>query len=89
FQECAKTKVKTVIMPKVEDVMLGHLSVNQFRDVEVEDLLGRNPVELDMDSISKKITGNTILVTGAGGSIGSEICRQVSKFKPKKLLLLG
>lgn len=89
FQECAKTKAKTVIMPKVEDVMIGRVSVKQFRDVEVEDLLGRDPVELDMDSISKKITGNTILVTGAGGSIGSEICRQVSKFQPKKLLLLG
>jgi FlaA1/EpsC-like NDP-sugar epimerase len=89
FQECAKTKAKTVIMPKVEDVMVGRVSVKQFRDVEVEDLLGRDPVELDMESISKKITGNTILVTGAGGSIGSEICRQVSKFQPKKLLLLG
>ncbi|MCM3602188.1 polysaccharide biosynthesis protein [Robertmurraya korlensis] len=89
FQECAKTKAKTVIMPKVEDVMIGRVSVKQFRDVEVEDLLGRDPVELDMESISKKITGNTILVTGAGGSIGSELCRQVSKFQPKKLLLLG
>lgn len=89
FHECAKTKAKTVIMPKVEDVMLGRVTVKQFRDVEVEDLLGRDPVELDMESISKKITGNTILVTGAGGSIGSEICRQVSKFKPRKLLLLG
>ncbi|MGG7619575.1 polysaccharide biosynthesis protein [Bacillus coreaensis] len=89
FQECAKTKAKTVIMPKIEDVMLGRVTVKQFRDVEVEDLLGRDPVELDIESISKKITGNTILVTGAGGSIGSEICRQVSKFQPKKLLLLG
>jgi FlaA1/EpsC-like NDP-sugar epimerase len=89
FEECSGTKAKTVIMPKLEDVMLGRVSVNQFRDVQVEDLLGREPVELDIESISKKLTGKTILVTGAGGSIGSEICRQVCKFQPKKILLLG
>ncbi|OMF59354.1 hypothetical protein BK139_13205 [Paenibacillus sp. FSL R5-0490] len=89
YEECAGTRAKTVIMPLIEDVMLGNVSFNQFRDVQVEDLLGRDPVELDINSISKKLTGKTILVTGAGGSIGSEICRQVCKFKPKKLLLLG
>jgi FlaA1/EpsC-like NDP-sugar epimerase len=89
YQECSKTKAKTQIMPMIEDIVSGKVSVNQFREVQVEDLLGRDPVELDMKSISQKLTGKTILVTGAGGSIGSEICRQVSKFKPKKLLLLG
>lgn len=89
FEECSGTKAKTVIMPMIEDVMLGNVSVNQFRDVEVEDLLGREPVRLDIDSISEKLTGKTVLVTGAGGSIGSEICRQVCKFQPKKILLLG
>lgn len=89
FEECAGTKSKTVIMPMIEDVMLGKVSVNQFRDVQVEDLLGREPVKLDIDSISEKLTGKTVLVTGAGGSIGSEICRQVCKFKPEKILLLG
>ncbi|MGD6794147.1 polysaccharide biosynthesis protein [Metabacillus indicus] len=89
FEECGKTNVKTQMIPKIEDLMTGKVSVNEFREVKVEDLLGREPVELDIQSISKKITGNTVLVTGAGGSIGSEICRQVSKFKPKKLLLLG
>ncbi|MBY0158845.1 polysaccharide biosynthesis protein [Cytobacillus oceanisediminis] len=89
FEECAGTKAKTVIMPMIEDVMLGKVSVNQFRDVQVEDLLGREPVKLDIDSISEKLTGKTVLVTGAGGSIGSEICRQVCKFKPEKILLLG
>ncbi|GLB58990.1 polysaccharide biosynthesis protein [Cytobacillus sp. NCCP-133] len=89
YAECAGTKAKTVIMPMIEDVMLGNVSVNQFRDVEVEDLLGREPVKLDMESISVKLTGKTVLVTGAGGSIGSEICRQVCKFNPKKLVLLG
>lgn len=89
YQECSKTDAKTKVMPMIEDIITGKVSVNQFRDVQVEDLLGRDPVELDINSISKKIKGRTILVTGAGGSIGSEICRQVCKFGPKKLLLLG
>lgn len=89
YQECSKTNAKTQIMPMLEDIVSGKVSVNQFRDVQVEDLLGRDPVELDTQTISEKLTGKNILVTGAGGSIGSEICRQVSKFKPKKLLLLG
>ncbi len=89
YQECSKTKAQTKIMPMLEDIVTGKVSVNQFRDVQVEDLLGRDPVELDIQSISKKLTGKTILVTGAGGSIGSEICRQVCKFKPQKMLLLG
>ncbi|MBW3110306.1 polysaccharide biosynthesis protein [Bacillus sp. MCCB 382] len=89
YQECSKTNAKTQIMPMLEDIVSGKVSVNQFRDVQVEDLLGRDPVELDTKTISEKLTGKTILVTGAGGSIGSEICRQVSKFKPNKLLLLG
>ncbi|WP_078431940.1 polysaccharide biosynthesis protein [Metabacillus halosaccharovorans] len=89
YQECSKTKAKTKIMPMIEDIITGKVSVNQFRDVQVEDLLGRDPVELDIQSISNKLTDKTILVTGAGGSIGSEICRQVSRFNPKKLMLLG
>jgi FlaA1/EpsC-like NDP-sugar epimerase len=89
YQECSKTAAKIQIMPMIEDIVSGKVSVKQFRDVQVEDLLGREPVELDIKSISEKLTGKTILVTGAGGSIGSEICRQVSKFKPKKLVLLG
>jgi FlaA1/EpsC-like NDP-sugar epimerase len=89
FDECSKTKVKTQIMPMIEDIMLGKVAVNQFRDVEVEDLLGREPVELDIDGISEYITGKTVLVTGAGGSIGSEICRQICRFSPKKLVLVG
>jgi FlaA1/EpsC-like NDP-sugar epimerase len=89
FDECSKTKVKTQIMPMIEDIMLGKVAVNQFRDVEVEDLLGREPVELDIDGISESVTGKTVLVTGAGGSIGSEICRQICRFEPKKLVLVG
>ncbi|MBO0958859.1 polysaccharide biosynthesis protein [Neobacillus sp. MM2021_6] len=89
FLECAKTTAKTQILPMLEDLMTGKVSVNQFRDVQVEDLLGREPVELDIDSISENITNKVVLVTGAGGSIGSEICRQVARFHPRKLILLG
>ncbi|AEH52401.1 polysaccharide biosynthesis protein [Heyndrickxia coagulans] len=89
YEECAKTKAKTKVLPMLEDLITGKVSVNQIRDVQVEDLLGREPIELDMTMISEKLTGKTVLVTGAGGSIGSEICRQVAQFLPKKLLLLG
>lgn len=89
FQECAKTNAKTQILPMLEDLLTGKLSVNKFRDVQVQDLLGREPVELDIDVISEYVTEKVILVTGAGGSIGSEICRQISKFNPARLILLG
>ena len=89
IDECAKTNAKTQIMPMIEDIMLGKVSVNAFKDVKIDDLLGRDPVELEIDSISEYVTNKVVLVTGAGGSIGSEICRQISRFKPQKLLLLG
>jgi FlaA1/EpsC-like NDP-sugar epimerase len=89
FLECAKTKAKTQIIPMLEDLVMGKVSVNQFRDVQVEDLLGREPVELDLESISGYVTNKVVLVTGAGGSIGSEICRQISHFNPEKVILLG
>lgn len=88
-QLCEGENVEVFKMPNIENVMSGELEVNQLKKVEVEDLLGRDPVELDMASISKELTHKTILVTGAGGSIGSEICRQVCKFTPDKIILLG
>ncbi|MCM3386837.1 polysaccharide biosynthesis protein [Ureibacillus chungkukjangi] len=89
YEICSKTNAKVKIMPKVENVLTGNVSVNDMQDVKIEDLLGRDEVELDMIAISQKLTNKVILVTGAGGSIGSEICRQVLKFQPNKLLLLG
>lgn len=86
---CNIEGVELFKMPNIEDVLSGELEVNQLKKVEVEDLLGRDPVELDMALISKELTDKTILVTGAGGSIGSEICRQVCKFEPQKIILLG
>ncbi|QWG73449.1 polysaccharide biosynthesis protein [Bacillus mycoides] len=89
FEKCRKTKAKTQIVPMLEDLLDGKVSVNEVRDVQVEDLLGREPIQLDDAGIGEKIAGKTILVTGAGGSIGSEICRQVMKYKPAKIVLLG
>lgn len=83
------TGTEVLIMPNIDDVMAGKLEVSQLKKVEVEDLLGRDPVQLDDEGISDQIAGKTILVTGAGGSIGSEICRQVVKYKPTKLIILG
>lgn len=81
--------VDVLTMPNIEDVMSGRLEVNTLKKVEVEDLLGREPVELDFDGIEAEVSGRTILITGAGGSIGSEIVRQIAVFRPKKILLLG
>lgn len=89
FQECAKTNAKTKILPLLEDLVTGKVSINQFRDVQVEDLLGRVPVDIDIEGISEDITNKVVLVTGAGGSIGSEVARQISRFHPKQLILLG
>lgn len=86
---CNIEGVELFKMPNIEDVLSGEIEVNQLKRVEVEDLLGRDPVELDMALISQELTHKTILVTGAGGSIGSEICRQLCKFEPNKIILLG
>lgn len=89
MKRCVATGVRTQMIPRIEDLMTGKVSVNDIRDVKIEDLLGRDEVQLDMKAIKEKLTDKTILVTGAGGSIGSEICRQVAAFRPKSLILLG
>lgn len=83
------TGAEVLIMPNIDDIMAGRLEVSQLKKVEVEDLLGRDPIELDDQGILEQIVNKTVLVTGAGGSIGSELCRQIVKFKPRKLLILG
>ncbi|RHW30389.1 polysaccharide biosynthesis protein [Oceanobacillus profundus] len=87
--ECNKANVKVQMIPKIEDLMTGKISVSHLKNVEVEDLLGREPVKLDIGAISEYVTGSTVMVTGAGGSIGSEICRQLMRFAPEKILLVG
>lgn len=86
---CVDTGAKTQTIPRIEDLMTGKVCVNEIRDVRIEDLLGREEVKLDMNAIADQISNKTILVTGAGGSIGSEICRQIARFEPKEILILG
>lgn len=80
---------KLNIMPSMEEIAEGKVNFSKLKDIDVVDLLGREEVKLDIEQIKEKITDKVILVTGAGGSIGSEICRQVMRFNPRKLLLLG
>ncbi|MBT2581233.1 nucleoside-diphosphate sugar epimerase/dehydratase [Planococcus sp. ISL-109] len=89
IKNCMDTGIKTQTIPLIEDIMTGKVSVTDIQDVKIEDLLGREEVKLDMNKIADQLTDKTILVTGAGGSIGSEICRQIARFGPKQLLLLG
>ncbi|MCE5184898.1 MAG: polysaccharide biosynthesis protein [Planctomycetaceae bacterium] len=87
-QVCQGTKLRFSTIPSLTDIAAGKLKVSQMRDVDINDLLGREVVHLDLEQIAAFLTGKVILVTGAGGSIGSEMCRQVCAFKPKLLLLV-
>jgi FlaA1/EpsC-like NDP-sugar epimerase len=86
---CRQLGVKIQTLPGVYEIMDGKVSLKQLRDIQIEDLLGRPPVYMDMARIGEYLHGRKVLITGAGGSIGSEICRQVALFKPKCIVLLG
>jgi len=75
-------------VPRMEDIVSGRHSITELREVAIEDLLGRDPVTLDWQAISKGLTGRSVLVSGGGGSIGSELCRQIAKLQPSKLIIL-
>lgn len=90
LQMCNKLGIKCYKMPKVETVVQGlHQPGSGFQKIDITDLLGRQEIRLDESRLGAELTGKTILVTGAGGSIGSEICRQVSRFNPERIVLLG
>jgi len=84
-EQCG-TRFKTV--PALPDILSGKGSIREFRDVHLEDLLGRDPVEIDLRSVRKQIERRVVLVTGAAGSIGSELCRQILEYRPSTLLCL-
>lgn len=86
---CKNTGVKLKMIPRLNDLISGKVSLNKIREVSVEDLLGRDPIRTDLEGIMNYVKDKVVLVTGAGGSIGSELCRQISLFTPNKLLLLG
>lgn len=85
---CRHIGVKTQIVPSIHEIVNGRVQLERIRDVSIEDLLGREPVALDDKAIGEFLTGKTVMVTGAGGSIGSELVRQVAGFEPKNLLLV-
>lgn len=84
-----KTGAESHALPMISELAIGKVSINEIREVKIEDLLGREPVKLDISGISHHVEGATVLVTGAGGSIGSELCRQLIKFAPAEMILLG
>ncbi len=86
--QCEGTGVLFRTMPAVSDVIEGRVQVSRIRNVDIADLLGREPVELDTEQIGRQLRGKRVLVTGAGGSIGSEMCRQIAAFGPKRLILI-
>lgn len=86
---CKSVGVPVNNMPRIEDIFSGDVTVSDFQEIDIADLLGRPEVVLDQKELNLYFEGKTILVTGAGGSIGSEICRQIARFSPKRLLLLG
>lgn len=87
--KCKQIGCKVMVLPGIYELIDGKVSMQQLRNIDIEDLLRRDSIQLDMQDISDYIEGKTVLVTGAGGSIGSELCRQISKARPEKLLLLG
>ena len=85
---CSGTKLKFQSLPGVSDLIEGRITVSQIRPVDINDLLGREAVELDDEAIARLIQGRCVLITGAGGSIGSEMCRQICHYRPEKLVLV-
>ena len=86
-QACTEAGLNVLTIPALEDLVAGRVSVSSLRRIELDDLLGRDPVALDDSGLHRLLTGKTVMVTGAGGSIGSELCRQLARFAPLRLVL--
>ena len=85
---CEEIPVKVRVMPGLHEILQGKVKVSRIRDLQIEDLLGRQEVQLNEQEVKQFLVGKTVLVTGAGGSIGSELCRQIARFQPANLLLV-
>lgn len=88
YEECAKTRCKIKTLPSVSQLIDESVLIQKIKEVDIEDLLGRDPVSLDIEEICSYLEGKVVLVTGGGGSIGSELCRQIATFNPKQLVIL-
>ena len=89
LDRCHNTHIPIKTLPSLFEIINGEVHVNNIREININDLLRRNPIKTDCEYIGQYYKGKSVLVTGAGGSIGSELCRQIYKYKPKELLLLG
>jgi len=85
---CAETRIPFKMLPPLQDLLQKRAEIGQLRDVQLEDLLGRAPVQLNLDQVERDLTGKTVLITGGAGSIGSELARQVARFQPRRIVLL-
>ena len=85
---CQETNCKLRTLPGIYQLVNGEVNVSKLRDVDVEDLLGRDPIKVDLDSIMNYVMDKVVLVTGGGGSIGSELCRQIAGHNPKQLIIV-
>jgi FlaA1/EpsC-like NDP-sugar epimerase len=89
IKHCRMAGVPFKIVPGVREIITGDVHIEQIREVRLEDLMGRESVDLDLESARGVLAGKAVLVTGAGGSIGSELCRQIARIGPRSLVLLG
>lgn len=88
IEKCHKTKCKLKTIPGIYEILDGKVDIKKIRDVKIEDLLGREPIKTNLTEISEYIEGKVVLVTGGGGSIGSELCRQIASFNPEHLIIV-
>ncbi|WP_270301646.1 polysaccharide biosynthesis protein [Terrisporobacter petrolearius] len=88
IEKCQKTKCKLKTLPGIYEIIDGKVDIKKIRDVDIEDLLGRESIKINLKEVSDYVQGRVVLVTGGGGSIGSELCRQIATFKPKHLIIV-
>lgn len=88
YEKCTKTQCKVKILPSMSMLIDEKISLQKIKEVDIEDLLGREPIRVNLEDIAKYLGGKVVLVTGGGGSIGSELCRQIASYNPNKLIIL-
>jgi FlaA1/EpsC-like NDP-sugar epimerase len=88
YEQCAKTECKVKILPSMSQLIDEEVMLTRVKDVDIEDLLGREPIKVDLEGIASYLSGKVVMVTGGGGSIGSELCRQIASYNPRKLIML-